>query len=69
MARSENNIAQNVYEKVCKQRVKQSDLAAACGCSPGMVTKIITGDKIPSVKILVDISEYLGCTVDDLLKG
>ena len=69
MSKSENNIAQNVYERICKQRVKQCDIAAACGCSAGMITKIITADKIPSLRVLIGIAEYLGCTVDELLEG
>ena len=68
MSKKLENIAQNVYEKVCKQRVKQVDLAAAVGCSEGMITKIITGDKIPSLKVVVGIAEHLGCSVDELLE-
>ncbi len=69
MSISENHIATNLYEKVYKQKVKQSDIAAAVGCSEGMITKIITRDKIPSLKVLIGISKFLGCTPNDLLEG
>ena len=69
MSISENHIAANLYEKVCKQKIKQSDLAAAVGCSEAMITKIITRDKIPSLKILIGIANFFSCGVDELLEG
>ena len=69
MSISENHIAANVYEKVCKQKVRQCELAAAVGCTEGMITKIITGDKIPSLKVLLGIAKFLDCTPNDLLEG
>ena len=68
MSRSELNIGRNVMIKLFDHDKKMADLAVALSCSPSLITKVICGEKIPSLKVAIGIADFFGCTVDELLK-
>ena len=59
------NVMINLYDK----KVTAHELSQAVGCSPSMISKIIIGEKIPSLELTVSIADYFSCTVDELLRG
>lgn len=58
------NLTMLCYDK----RVTQVELAEAAGCSQKMISKIMLGDCLPSLRILIGIAKYLDVSIDELLK-
>ena len=46
---------------------KKVELAEAAGCSQKMISKIMLGERMPSVRILASIAKYLDVSTDELL--
>ena len=57
------NLTMLCYDK----KVTQVELAEAAGCSQKMISKIMLGECMPSVRILVSIAKYLDVSTDELL--
>lgn len=58
------NLTMLCYDK----KVTQMELAAAAGCSQKMISKIMLGDCLPSLRVLIGIAKYLDVSIDELLK-
>ena len=50
------------------KKVTQTELAEAAGCSQKMISKIMLGDCLPSLRVLIGIAKYLDVSIDELLK-
>jgi len=61
-------IGLNILEHLKKQNKTQVDLANGINASKQVVNKIIKGKKAIKTGELLTISEYLGVTLDDLVK-
>lgn len=58
------NLTMLCYDK----KVTQVELAEAAGCSQKMISKIMLGDCLPSLRVLIGIAKYLDVSIDELLK-
>lgn len=58
------NLTMLCYDK----KVTQTELAKAAGCSQKMISKIMLGDCLPSLRVLIGIAKYLDVSIDELLK-
>ena len=58
------NLTMLCYDK----KVTQTELAEAAGCSQKMISKIMLGDCLPSLRVLIGIAKYLDVSIDELLK-
>ena len=58
------NLTMLCYDK----KVTQVELAEAAGCSQKMISKIMLGDRLPSLRVLIGIAKYLDVSIDELLK-
>lgn len=59
--------ADNLKDLLKECNMNQQELAEEIGISCSMVSQYISGDKMPSVYVLHNIADVLGCTFDDLL--
>jgi transcriptional regulator with XRE-family HTH domain len=58
-----------VRKKMEEQNISHQALADKVGVSQPMITQILTGRKVPSLVLAVDIARALGCTVDELIES
>lgn len=58
--------ADNLRDMLDHANMSQRELADAAGLSEATVSYYIRKQKMPGVKALINISEVLGCTLDDL---
>ena len=63
-----SNIGRNLTMLMYDKKVTQRELAKAAGCSENMIATIVSGKKMPPLRILVKIAERLDVTVDEILK-
>lgn len=52
-----------------KKKMSQSELANKLNVTQSMVAKWENGKNMPSVEILIKLSEIFECTIDELVKG
>ena len=50
------------------RRLSHRELAKAAGCTESMISRVISGERDISSEKLKRIAEYLGVSVDELLK-
>lgn len=56
-------------ERLRKEKgLTQVELAAKLGVSQGAVSMIERGDRMPSMKMLLKLSEVLGVSIEDLIQ-
>ncbi|MBO5047417.1 MAG: helix-turn-helix transcriptional regulator [Clostridia bacterium] len=60
-------IGRNITILLYDKNIKQQDLAREAGVSPQMMSRIIKGDKVPSLPKLVAIAKALDVSLDDLV--
>lgn len=59
--------ASNLIEMLQEARMTQRELADAAGLSEGAISMYISRNRMPNVKALINISEALDVTLDDLM--
>lgn len=62
-------IGRNLHMLLYDRRMTQCGLAERLGVSPQMVSAIVVGKKLPSVRLLVRMAEALEVTPNALLGG
>lgn len=62
------SLGRNIKIMCFDKHITQQELAEAAGVTQKMISKIVTGESIPSVMKLAKIAERLGVTIDELLK-
>ena len=62
------SIGRNIMLIAYDKKIKQKDIANAVGISEMMMSKIVNGQKNPSVEKLVLIAAFLDVSVDELVK-
>ena len=62
------SIGRNIRIVAYDKNISLKELAEAAGVSGAMMTKIVKGEKNPSVEKFARIAEKLGVTMDDLAK-
>lgn len=62
------SLAKNVGEMLKKKGATQTELAEYCCVTQTIISKILHGVKVPSVALVVRMSDFFGCTVDELVK-
>ena len=62
------SIGRNIRIMAYDKNISLKELAEAAGVSGAMMTKIVKGEKNPSVEKFARIAEKLGVTMDDLAK-
>lgn len=60
--------SKNLKRVMEEDNISQKELADEIGVSQQMISKYISGENIPSVPILLEISDYLCCTLDELFE-
>ena len=67
------SLAENIKHLRQMKRVErsmtQADLAEATGLNPCAISHFETGNRTPSLKNLIKLSDALGVTIDDLVRG
>ena len=58
-----------IREKRLEKNISQGELAKEFGVHPSTVVKWESGVAYPRVEILIKLSEYFNCTIDELVKG
>ncbi len=58
------NLKMLCYDK----KVTQVELAEAAGCSQKLISRIMLGECLPSLRVLIGIAKYLDVSIDELLK-
>lgn len=66
---STGNIGINLHMLLYDKKMSKSELAKKTGASLQMISHIVLGERVPSLPMILKISEALGVTVDDLMKG
>lgn len=61
-------LGRNLKILLFDKRITQRELANTVGCSEQMISETVTGNKIPSLRLLMKISETLGVTMDELVR-
>ncbi len=61
------NVGENIRRLRVDKKITQSELAEVVGISQAMLCQIERGTKNPSLQIGKEISDALGCTIDELL--
>lgn len=64
-----SKIAKNLVELRTKARLTQLQLAEMLNYSDKAVSKWERGEAIPDIRVLIQLSELYGITLDDLVKG
>lgn len=59
--------SKRLRDYLAENQLSQSDFAMKIGTSQTMVYFLANGIKEPSVKLLTQIADVMGCTTDDLL--
>lgn len=62
------SIGRNIRIMAYDKNISLKELAEAAGVSGAMMTKIVKGEKNPSVEKFARIAAKLGVTMDDLAK-
>lgn len=62
------SIGRNIRILAFDKKISLKEISEAAGISQAMMTKIVNGEKNPSVAKLVKIANKLGVTIDDLVK-
>lgn len=62
-----NTKYRNLFILLKRRKIKQAELAAAIGTDPKRISDWKTGQKNPSIFLLVKTADYLGVSVDYLL--
>ena len=62
-------LGKNIYTMLYDKNMTRRELAKQVGCHEVFISRIVKGEKVPSLKVLIGISEALGVTTDEILKG
>lgn len=62
------SIGRNIRILAYDKNIPLKDIAEEAGISAAMMTKIVKGEKMPSVEKFAKIAKKLGVTMDDLAK-
>lgn len=62
-------IGNNIYRKLKEQKKTQRQMAEDLGISEHTISDYMNAQRWPHVLKLYQIAKYLGCTMDDLMKG
>ncbi|MHB8132561.1 MAG: helix-turn-helix domain-containing protein [Mobilitalea sp.] len=62
-----HNLGNRIREERIRAKLTQEKLAEAVGCNESYIGQIERGMKNPSLEVIVNIANALGCTVDHLL--
>lgn len=63
------SIAENIKEMRQRKNLTQEELAEATGYSRSMIARVECGLLIPNVLMAKELSNKLGCTLDELLEN
>lgn len=66
---SGRNVGENIRIIRSERGIAQKALAEAVGISQPMMTQIERGSKVPNIILAKDISQVLGCDLNDLVGG
>ena len=61
-------LSKNLMRILSEKGVTQRELAAAVGVTEMFMSYVVNGYKFPSLAITVRMAEYLGVTLDELVK-
>lgn len=62
------SLGRNLMIMMYDRRLSHRELAKAAGCTESMISRVISGERDISSEKLKRIAEYLGVSVDELLK-
>lgn len=57
----------NLKSLMHETRLSSSDLAEAIGVSKSSIEKYLSGDRIPTATVIINMAYELGCDLDDLI--
>ncbi|MBE6534682.1 MAG: helix-turn-helix transcriptional regulator [Ruminococcaceae bacterium] len=59
----------SIKNKRIEKKLSQGELAKFLGVHPSTVVKWESGVAYPRVEVLIKLSDYFGCTIDELVRG
>lgn len=59
--------SRNLIEIMERSRTTQKELAEGTGLSQATISRYLNRERMPSISALINISEYFGETLDDLM--
>lgn len=59
--------SRNLIEIMERSRTTQKELAEGTGLSQATISRYLNRERMPSIPALINISEYFGETLDDLM--
>jgi len=62
-------IGNNIHVRLKIRKITQRQMAADLGMSEHTISDYMNGQRWPQVPKLYQMAKYLGCTMDDLMKG
>lgn len=62
-----NKFAERLKELRIEKNLKQSDLAKQISVTQPAIAKWETGERSPSIDILIVLAKFFGCTIDYLV--
>lgn len=62
------SIGRNIRILAFEKDITQKELAAAAGISEGIMSKIIHGEHVPSLRVIMALAKKMECSIDDLVK-
>lgn len=63
-----SNFSLNLYRELDKQNVSCKELASEIGLSLRIIYAYQAGERFPTIKNLIKITNYLGVTMDNILQ-
>lgn len=69
MAQNKQEILMRIHQDVISNKIKQKDIASESGLSVSFISKILKGEKTPSLKFLEGLSRITGSTISYYMTG
>ena len=62
-----SNFAESLSELIMQANLTQSEFAKQIGCGKGTVSRYLSGNKLPSLDLLLRLADFFQCSTDYLL--
>ncbi len=69
MLTENRTLGRNLTLIMFEKNITQRELAKVCGVSPPLISQFISGKRVPKLETFKIMADYLGVTMDELLKG
>lgn len=62
-----SNFAESLSELIAETKLTPSNFADKIGCGKGTISRYLSGNKMPSVELLLRLADFFQCSTDYLL--